>query len=185
MNKIKFNTLIAIVLIISAATLRVVNANVHLYNLAPVTAMGVFGGAILKDKKWMALLIPVLGQLLGDVMFQLFSKTPGFYNGQILNYVAIALSAVIGLAITNIRSIQTVVGVLGGSMVFFIVSNFGFFLEGYNGYSFAGLSKTYIDAIPFFNNTLVGDVVAGSLLFGGYLMAEQMFINKLRKAKQQ
>jgi hypothetical protein len=39
---------------------------------------------------------------------------------------------------------------------------------GYYGYSFGGLIECYTMAIPFFRNTLAGDVVYVALMFGVY-----------------
>jgi hypothetical protein len=42
--------------------------------------------------------------------------------------------------------------------------------------------KTYVAAIPFFKNTIIGDMVGGILLFGGYYLAQQAFVKKAEKA---
>mgnify|MGYP001367338634 CR=1 FL=1 len=46
-------------------------------------------------------------------------------------------------------------GVLIGSLLFFIISNFGVFALGSYGYTFQGLLTCYILAIPFFTNTVI------------------------------
>ena len=38
----------------------------------------------------------------------------------------------------------------------------------------AGLETCYVAAIPFFQNTLAGDLFYAALLFGGFAMAERM-----------
>jgi hypothetical protein len=60
----------------------------------------------------------------------------------------------------------------GASTLFFLVSNLGYFAAGFNGYTFSGLVKTYVDAIPFFRNTFTGDLLGGSVLFGMYFLAQ-------------
>jgi len=39
----------------------------------------------------------------------------------------------------------------------------------------AGLSACYIAAIPFFQNTLVGDALYTVVLFGGFVLVERSF----------
>jgi hypothetical protein len=38
----------------------------------------------------------------------------------------------------------------------------------------AGLEACYVAAIPFFQNTLAGDLFYASLLFGGFAVAERV-----------
>ena len=62
---------------------------------------------------------------------------------------------------------------LASSIVFFLVSNFGVWaLSGMYPHSAAGLAACYIAAIPFFQNTLAGDLFYATLLFGGFRIAE-------------
>jgi hypothetical protein len=39
-------------------------------------------------------------------------------------------------------------------------------------HTFAGLSACYVAAIPFFQNTIAGDLFYATLLFGGFRVAE-------------
>jgi hypothetical protein len=57
---------------------------------------------------------------------------------------------------------------LAGSVLFFIVTNFGewAFFDTYEK-SWRGLADCYFVAIPFFRGTLVSDVVGSIVLFGG------------------
>jgi hypothetical protein len=59
---------------------------------------------------------------------------------------------------------------LAGSVLFFLVSNFGDWYVFYP-HSAAGLADCYRKAIPFFRHTLTGDAIGSALLFGGdYLL---------------
>ena len=96
---------------------------------------------------------------------------------------ALMAATALGTTMKQPKVLNTLVYLLGASTVFFIISNFGFFMGGWNGYSFQGLTKTYVDAVPFYRNTLVGDMVGGVLLFGSYLMAQRTFANRAVKVK--
>jgi len=169
MRKLNANLILAVMMILVAALTRILNAQLHLPNYAPILAFGLFGGAILKNNRILALLIPVLAQLVADTYFSLFTNIPGFYNAysMIFNYAGLATAAVIGMMI-QIKPAQVVLGAIGAAVLFFFVSNFGFFAEGWNGYTLNGLVKTYADGIPFFKSSFEGNLVCSAVLFGGY-----------------
>jgi len=184
MNRNRTNLTIAFCLILLATLSRIINAKLNIPNLVPIAAIGVFSGAVFNDRRWLAFLVPVLGQLLADVYFAVFTSTQGFYGfaGEIMNYLAIAGAAGLGVLLKNIKPLQSLVHVFAGSTLFFFVSNFGYFLGGWNGYTFGGLIKTYVDAIPFFNNSMMADMLGGVLLFGGYFIIRMVYIKKMNKA---
>ncbi len=71
-----------------------------------------------------------------------------------------------------------VAGALTGAMIFFIVTNFGVWINGSYGYSFNGLIMCYIVAIPFFTYTIISTVFYSTIF--------EMLIylkNKLKLAK--
>jgi hypothetical protein len=58
---------------------------------------------------------------------------------------------------------------IGGSVVFFIVSNFGVWLTGtMYPMTFEGLLACFSAAVPFFRNMLFGDLFFAGVLFGAY-----------------
>lgn len=183
MKRTNINLILAISLVIIAATARIANREMGIYNIAPLTAISLFCGAMIKDKRALAFLVPLMGQFIADVFFQFFTKTQGFYPGQLFNYGALMAATALGTTMKQPKVLNTFVYLLGASTVFFIISNFGFFASGWNGYTFSGLSKTYIDAVPFYKNTLIGDVVGGVVLFGGYFLAQRALANKAVKVK--
>lgn len=178
MKQKNINILIAISLVAFASAMRVVNAEMHLYNFVPMAALGVFSGSTLGNKKALAFLVPLAGQLVADLFFQLFTSTPGFYPGQIFNYTALAATAGLGLLMKQPKPLSALAYVFGGSALFFIISNFGFFMGGYNGYTINGLFKTYIDALPFYRNTIAGDLAGGVVLFGTWFAAQNLVNRK-------
>jgi hypothetical protein len=183
MKRNDINILIAITMVVTATILRIASANLHFYNFVPIAALGLFSGSIIKDRRLLAFMVPLAGQFIADVYFQLFTSTPGFYPGEIFNYAALAGTAALGLFMKEPKPASVLAYVFGASSLFFVVSNFGYFASGYNGYTVAGFSKTYIDAIPFYKNTLAGDMVGGIVLFGGFFIAQRLFANKLKKAE--
>ena len=185
MNKKNINILIAVFLVLAAATSRVVNASLQLPNFVPIAAISLFSGFMLKDKRSLAILVPLLGQFMADIYFQLFTHVPGFYSlvDQAFTYAAIGGATALGLTMNQPKPLRIFGYTLGASAVFFIVSNFGYFAHGWNGYSLSGLVKTYIDAIPFYKNSFLADMFGSLLLFGGYFITQRALENKAQKIR--
>lgn len=159
--KIDMNTrLITLSLIIFAiAIFRVLP---HPPNVSPVAAMALFGGAYFCDKR-VAFLVPFLALLLSDFII-------GLHDTMIYVYAGFALTVVIGMWVRNSMSISRIaVAVAGSSIVFFIITNFGaWFTSGLYPMTVDGLMQAYVAAIPFFQNSVIGNVVFTALLFGGF-----------------
>jgi hypothetical protein len=66
------------------------------------------------------------------------------------------------------RVIPIALGTVAGSVVFFLVTNFGVWCA-YDTYppTWSGLLQCYQAAIPYFRGTFTGDVVGSVILFGG------------------
>ena len=135
----------------------------HPANVAPIAAMALFGGAYL-NKKY-AVVLPMVVMLISD-LFLGFHKTMPFVYGSFL------IASIIGINLKNKVKIKPVLGAsLLSSVIFYVVTNFGVWLtSGMYEMTFLGLIKCYVLAIPFFRNTLVGDLFYTVMMFGGYKM---------------
>ena len=80
------------------------------------------------------------------------------------------------------RPVFAVIAALSGSAVFFVVTNFSVWLDG-QMYSrtFDGMIACYVAALPFLRNALLGDLFFTGLLFGTWVLLENM-IPRLREA---
>lgn len=153
-------------LIIAAAATRLLP---HPLNFAPVTAIALFGGAKFGDKR-LAFLVPFVALLLSDLVL-------GFHTTMPFVYGSFALIVCLGLMLRRRQGILPVAAMtISGSTLFFIVTNFGFWMMGADyPKTVAGLTACYVAAIPFFQNTLLGDAVYTSVLFGTFAIAETLF----------
>ncbi len=171
--------------ILAAALTRLIP---HPLNFAPLGAMSLFGAAYLSDKKF-AFILPIVAMFFTDLLinnimyasyygsFTLF--TPGF--GWI--YGSIAAIVIIGMILLKEVNIQRVIGSsLLASVAFFLISNFGVWISDPDyPLNAAGLLLCYEMAIPFFKNTIMGDLVYSAVLFGGFEFALSR-VPKLQKA---
>jgi hypothetical protein len=93
----------------------------------------------------------------------------------------------LGLAIRRRRTVTNVAAAtLAGAVFFFLATNFAVWAN-VSGVTyprtFQGLLLCYEAAIPFFRNTLAGDLVYATALFGGLALAEARFPALRRPSK--
>jgi len=138
----------------------------HPPNFSPVAAIALFGGFYYR-KYWSAFL-PLAILFFTDFFL-------GFYEIKIMLsvYASFALIALIGIVVRKYKSLPTIIGgSLTGSLLFFLATNFAVWLFG-NWYShnLSGLANCFYMALPFFRNTLMGDLFFTSVFFGLYELA--------------
>ena len=150
--------------ILVAAAFRLVP---HPPNFTPIGAMALFGGAYF-GRHALAFVAPLGALLLSDAIL-------GFYSGMQVTYLAVALVVLIGWAVrARITPLRVAGAAVASSILFFAVSNFGvWLLGGMYPPTLSGLAACYVAAIPFFQNTLAGDLVFSALLFGGFALLER------------
>lgn len=151
----------------------------HPPNFAPMTAIALFAAATLKDRK-LGLLTPLFALLVSDLCIEAMHRfglmnTWGLYHGMWLTYAITLLIAVMGLALRGRRNVPMIAGMtLAGSVIFFVVSDFGVWAGGgLYPLTWAGLRECYIRAIPYFGNSVAGDAIYSTVLFGGFALAER------------
>jgi hypothetical protein len=151
--------LIASIIILAAAS-RLMK---HPPNVTPVAAMALFGGWYFTKKYFVV--IPLLAMLVSDAFI-------GFYDWRLtaVVYVGIALTFFIGWFLKKQANWRKVIaGTLLGSIIFFMITNFAVWaLYQWYPHTWAGLINCFTLALPFFKNSLVGDLFYSVMLFGVY-----------------
>ncbi len=152
------NILIGTTLILAAALSRLLP---HPDNFTPIMAIALAGGVYL-DKRF-ALVVPLTALILSDIFI-------GFHNTIFFVYGSFVLIGFIGLWLKAHKKPLPVIGsALLSSTLFFIITNFGVWLTGGGWFypkTWQGLIECYTLAIPFFRNTIAGDLVYTGVLFG-------------------
>ena len=139
----------------------------HIPNFAPIAAMALFGGTYL-NKKY-ALIIPIVAMLIADYFI-------GFYSPYIMTsvYGSFILIGLIGIWLRNHKTLPNIVGgTLSGSIIFFLITNFAVWAvpRSFYPHTIQGLIDCYIMALPFFRNTIAGDLFYVTIFFGVYELA--------------
>lgn len=158
-------------LIILAAASRFIP---HAPNFTALGAVALFAGTYIANKRW-AVLVPLLAMFMSDLVLEATSGT-GFHKQLPFVYVSYALIAMLGFWQRGRVSRPTVmVGSLLSSLIFFFVSNFGVWVTGGYNLNWNGLVECYVNAIPFFRGTVMGDLFYNFILFAGYALLKWRF----------
>lgn len=139
----------------------------HLPNVSPVAAMALFGGAYFADKR-MAFIVPFVALFVSDLVL-------GLHNSMIFVYAGFALTVVIGFQLQKRVSLtNTAFAMVASSVLFFLLTNFGAWTtSGLYAKSAAGLMQAYAAGLPFFQNSLLGNLVYAAVIFGGYHLLQK------------
>jgi len=132
----------------------------HPPNFAPITGIALFAAARFQ-RKYLAVLIPFLSLFLTDLLLGLSAITWFVYAG-------FGLILLLGFQTKKTR----ITTVLLSSVLFFVVSNLGVWVLHYP-LTLGGLTACYTLAIPFFTNTLLGDLVYTGVLFLSFSSIKQ------------
>ena len=114
--------------------------------------------------------MPLSALLLSDLIM-------GFYQHMEVPYLSFALIVCIGFRLQQHRTAPRIASAaLLSALLFFIITNFGVWaFDSLYPKTFPGLVDCYAAAIPFFRNTLVGDLGYTAFLFGGFHVLERRF----------
>ena len=145
----------------------------HPPNFAPIGGMALFGAAYYTRRVW-AYFVPIAAMWLSDLILnnvgyaQYFDGFVWFNPTWMFTFGSFALIVLLGtFTLKKVGVPQLLFSALGASIIFFLVSNFGVWLtSGMYPKSWGGLIACYAAGIPFFQNTVFGDLVYSAVLFG-------------------
>ena len=148
----------------------------HLPNFAPVAALALFSGYYFRSRM-LAVATPIFVMLLTDSMI-------GAYHPVLMAVVYGMLASPIlfrsflrrHLNVQGASGRQAALSTLGlvgcgllSSIAFFVVTNFAtWMIGGLYDYTWHGLTRCFVQALPFFRYTVAGDLFFATALFGSY-----------------
>jgi hypothetical protein len=139
----------------------------HAPNFTPLAASALFAGAVLRSRA-LALAVPLAAMLVSDLVL-------GGYDWRVMGvvYAALALPALLGRWGRGRSAIVLAPLALSSSLIFFATTNFAVWtFSGIYTHDLSGLIHCYVAALPFLQNTVMGDVFWTTLLFGGWWSAK-------------
>lgn len=154
--------MIAYILIVMGFMMRLIP---HAPNVVPVAAIAIFSGAYLNKKivPW----VPLAIMMLSDIVI-------GLHDIFIYTWGAFIIAGYMGMWLREKRTPVRILGIsVSSALVFFVISNFGVWINWYP-HTIHGFIDCYVKALPFLRNTMIGNVVFASLLFGLYELARRL-----------
>ena len=161
LNKVRLIVLTAIIF-----CLALLNIYFHeIPNFSPIAATALFAGAFIKDRK-LAFAIPIAAIIISDIFI-------GFHSMIWAVYLSFFLIVLLGLNMKKVNTRNVLGFSILGSLLFFLITNFAVWAQGsFYPSSFSGLMECYYMGIPFFKNTIIGDVCFNAILFSAFSFAE-------------
>lgn len=140
----------------------------HLPNMTPIAAIALFGGAHF-EKKYLAFIVSLGALFVSDLLL-------GFHEQMLSVYLSFAMIVGLGFLVNRQKIVSIAGASLASSTLFFVVTNFSVWMSGaLYPKTISGLTTCYIAAIPFFGNTLLGDLFYTGVLFGTFALFEKRF----------
>ncbi len=163
---------VVVLMILAAAATRFLP---HPPNFTPITGMALFGAAYFAKKYW-AIIIPFVALWFSSVILDnvIYAHYYDGFQWMSQPYVFLSMIAIVGLGFLSLKKITfgRLVGTsLVASTLFFLISNFGAWAMDISGIypdTFAGLMACYAAGLPYFLNTIAGDLLYVGVLFGGF-----------------
>jgi len=171
--KLKKEEILAIVLIIFAAGSRLLP---HPANFAPIAAVGIFSAFVFKNKL-LRFGVPIFAMFVSDSII-------GFYTPFIMLsvYLSFFISTLLGQYLKKHQSINNGAGVsLFASLQFYLITNMAVFIftPQYTK-NIQGLINCYYMALPFFRNTISGDLFYTAAIFGLFFALKYIYLKKAK-----
>lgn len=138
----------------------------HPPNFTPITGIALFGAAKFNNKVF-AFLLPLLCLFITDLFL-------GISWINLFVYASFAMITLLGLRQKKLH-LPTI---FYSSILFFIVSNFGVWLLHYP-LTVEGLATCYTLAIPFYTNTLAGDLFYTLTLFYTFSFVQKVYLKSI------
>ena len=165
--------IVAVVLVVLGVAGRILP---HIWNFAPIVAIGLFAGVYL-GKRY-ALLLPLAAMLVGDVFL-------GFYDLKLMFFVyaSFALAGMIGYLIRNYKNVFTISAAsISSSTLFYVITNWAVWkFSPFYEKTAEGLMLSYTLALPFLRSALVGDLFYTFTFFGIYEVV--LYLMRQRKLR--
>ena len=185
LQKINTRNTVLILMILGAVAMRFVtykvtllsNNAIALSNFTPVGAVALFGGTYFTDK-WKAYLVPLCSLFVSDMILNYLysSRLIIDYSATIWVYLSFAIIVFIGTRIKKVNLLSVGAASVLSVVIFWLLTDFPWLYGGaLYPHTLLGYEQSLIAAIPFQRNMLLGDVVFGLLLFGGFELAKSKF----------
>ncbi len=98
------------------------------------------------------------------VAFVLTDIFIGLHSTIFFTWLSVLVIGLLSNKFIESKILTRYVGALSSVLIFFLLSNFGVWINGGYGYDLNGLVACYILALPFFGNTLVSTIIYSTVI---------------------
>jgi len=131
--------------------------------------MFLFSGATFRSKAE-SLAVPLAALLLSDyaVIHFLYGGKFGWWSPY--TWAGFVIAGLIGWTLrSKITWARVAFASIAGSVLFFLISNFGVWVAGkLYPLTLSGLAACYVAALPFFRNSILGDLAYAAFMLGSF-----------------
>jgi len=163
---------VALLFVVIGVSLRLLP---HPPNFAPILAIALFGGVYLSRK--IAFILPIFAIAISDIFI-------GYYGVvlMIAVYGTFLLSVILGFWLKKHKKWYTVGGIaILSAVLFFLITNFAVWaFTPWYAKTLSGIIQCYLLAIPFFRNTILGNLFYVTVFFGAYEVAKVWIEKRFR-----
>lgn len=163
--------------VLSAVFMRLIP---HIPNVSPIAALALFSGATVPS--WKGFILPIIVMVISDIFIGFHTTVPFVYGSFLL------IAGIGYLLRKKVSLLNILLGSFTGSILFFAITNFGVWsTSSMYEKNLQGLIHSYSMGLPFFRNTLLGDVFYTTIFFLGYHWIRLLFVLMLpsrRKAER-
>lgn len=173
-QKVATRNAVLILMIVFAAAARLLTFKFQfMSNFTPVGAIALFGGAYFSDK-WKAYLVPVLALFVSDMLINsLYHLNP--FAVSLPMYLCFIAMVVIGTQIKKVNVVNVGIASLAGVLIHWLVMDLPWLYGTLYPHTLGGYGQSLVAAIPFERNMVLGDILYGLVLFGGFELAKSKY----------
>lgn len=179
LEKINIRNGLLILMIVAASACRFINLGQLsiLSNFTPVGAVALFGGAYFSDR-FKAYFVPLFTLFISDqvINYAYFGKVVLFYDGAFWVYLSFVLMVFIGSMMKKVNVASVLLASLASVLVHWLLTDIQ---PWWYGTMFPKTALGYVDsliaAIPFERNLMLGNLLYGAILFGGFEWAKKRY----------
>lgn len=156
-------------LVLFAACTRALPLSIpHIWNFTAIGALAIFAGSQFKDNRF-AFTIPLIAMAVTDLFIG-----NGFDPIVYIGFVAMVACGV--LIRNNINPKNIGLSSITGTLTFYLITNFAYFYpQTLYTHDLSGIFTSYVMALPFLRNMLIGDIFYGLILFGGFYIIQKRY----------
>ncbi|MEO6977867.1 MAG: DUF6580 family putative transport protein, partial [Mucilaginibacter sp.] len=177
LKKLNIRTVVIVLIILAAAAMRLVSFKFpFLSNFTPVGAIALFGGAYFSDK-WKAYVVVLLSLFLSDIIINYLytSKWVLFYSGSLWLYLCFAIMVFVGSLIKKVNVLSVFLASLVSVAIHWLIMDLPWLYGTLYPHTLQGYGMSLAAALPFEKNMVLGDIIFGAILFGGFELAKSKY----------